>query len=190
MFWQVGKSQDDPNLKYRMHSDVVEWHAQGWKKNRNNKEFVTFAEDLEKEGNQLYLKADYYHAYRKYDDSRVYLPTPKIMFLVGDSQMRFKLANIEHAIKVGDHSAQCWPPIFFAYDVSEILTESYETGFDLIKQLKLDDVKSTPLYKRAYSSAFCLQKLASKEGGYHVKPHTCVDAKEIKACLGKPLPIK
>lgn len=186
------RAQSEPANEYRTHFDHLEWSVRNYNKNIKNKESLRAAAELREEGNRLYLSKDYHWAFRRYDDSRVWLSTPEILFLVGDSALRDRLSQIQKSNLYGQRGNACWKPASFVFDVAKLLIENYEVGFEVAERLKLGSAKSTPLYKRASLSASCLQQLTNRYGrlGEREELPACVDVNEIKACLGEPLPIK
>lgn len=184
-------AQSDAAYEYRTHFDHLEWSVRNYSKNIKNKESLRAAAELREEGNRLYLSKDYHWAFRRYDASRVWLSTPEILFLVGDSALRDRLSQIQKSNLYGQRGNACWKPASFVFDVTKLLIENHEVGFEVTERLKLNSTKSTPLYKRAYLSASFLQKLTNHYGrlGEREELPACVDINEIKACLGERLPI-
>lgn len=184
-------AQDAVEQGTRLHrySERLSAHIQGRTKYLADKKSIAFSEELKQEGDGFYKNNDYYHAIRKYEDARIYLPSPEIIFLIGDSKMRFSLSNAKNNSLFVEGN-NCWPAFAFAYEVSNnVVLEYYELGFDLADHFKMSSLKKGQMYFRAMQTATCLQRQVSKWAGRGVleNPQACVDLKAVEACMGNPL---
>lgn len=144
------------------------------------------AAEAEKKGKAYFLEGRYEDAYfLGYQDAMSYVPRPEYFFITGDIKLRTMLSFHSDSPHAPPEYKACWGKYKFAMDVNRDLESPFQTGFGLVEELNLSEIRDSKIYKQAMTSASCFARLTNKY--LENMELQCVPIAEVKACLGSPL---
>lgn len=142
------------------------------------------ARELNLQGDRAYRQRHYRAAFTAYSASYPNYPTPHAYILAGDAHWREVVHHLQ--MQASEPTQAC--PLdnsHFAHDLAVDVAQHHEVGLALAEREHHARASEPPLYRRARTSAACLQGLAKQ---YESQPaSTCVDLAALRQCLGAPL---
>ena len=167
------KERSNPQKKaicFKQHFDIY----------KNNKEFIKSTREELRVGDENYMKKRFYEAYRAYDLSNMFLPSP-YAFLRGSEAVFIDYATASHfeddAKKI---PTTCMPTADFV-DFTDHTLFNYKVGVELAK-IHHYGPSVTPAYLADSEKRIsCLEGMATQ---YRNEKTGCVDVGKLQACMG------
>ena len=148
---------------------------------KNRKDSAKFTGNFLREGDNHYNKQRYYKAYRAYDLSTAYLPSPYAYLRAAES-LFLAYAN---AKSFEDENAKstgaCLLPRRFTAMTDDTLQQYYKPGIELAKIHQYGPIVSPAYLAEAAQRISCLEGMATQ---YRHEKNGCVDVAKLTACMG------
>ncbi len=144
------------------------------------KDSTKFTRDFLHEGDNHYSKQRYYKAYRAYDLSTAYLPSP-YAYLRASESLFLAYANSKNFEDDNAKSTgHCLLPARFVDMTDDTLQQYYKVGIELAKIHRYGPPVTTAYLAEAEKRINCLEAMAAQ---YRAAKTGCVDVAKLQACM-------